>query len=193
MTFIKGLFNKKKAEPAKSSEAEKPAAPAKAEVKPAETKKPAAPAKAEAKATEVEPTPAPEAKSKGVLGGLFSSKKSTPEPESEAEPRWTYQPTEDANSYFLDADSSKSFGNIDYMRTAKTVKKTFPKMGGSAEGAEVVEVTSSLSKTEGISGSFTPGPKEAAPEIKPSKDSSDRNRRDTGMDMFRKMAKDIKK
>ncbi len=191
MTFIKGLFNKKKAEPSKSEE---PAAPAKAEVK-AETKKPAAPAKAEAKAAEAEPTSVPEAKGKGLLGGLFNSKKSdpTPEPEAEAEPKWTYQPTEDANSYFLDADSAKTFGNIDYMRTTKTIKKTFPRFGGRAEGAEVVEVTSSLNKTEGTAGSFGQAPKEPAPEIKPTKESSDRNRRDTSMDMFRNMAKGMKK
>jgi hypothetical protein len=189
MTFIKGLFNKKKAEPAKSEEAP---APAKTEAK-VETKKPSAPAKVAAKAAEAEPEPATDAKSKGLLGGLFSSKKSDPAPEQEQEPKWTYQPTEDANSYFLDTDSAKTFGDIDYMRTAKTVRKTFPKMGGSAEGAEVVEVTSSLNKTGGITGASIPAPKAAAPEIKPSKESSDRNRRDTGMDMFRKMAKDIKR
>jgi hypothetical protein len=174
MTFIKGLFNKKKAEPAKSEE-------------------PAAPAKTEAKAAEAEPATDPEAKSKGLLGGLFSSKKSDPAPESEAEPKWTYQPKEDANSFFLDTDSAKTFGDIDYMRTAKTVKKTFPKVGGSAEGAEVIEVTSSLNKTEGMAGSFMQAPKEPTPEVKPSKDSSDRNRRDTSMDMFRNMAKGMKK
>lgn len=174
MTFIKGLFNKKKAEPAKSEE-------------------PTAPAKPEAKVAEAETTPVTEAKAKGGLGGLFSSKKSDPAPAPESEPRWTYQPTEDANSYFLDADSAKTFGNIDYMRTAKAIKKTFPKVGGSQEGAEVIEVTSSLDKTESMSGAFTPGPKEPAPEVKSSKDSSDRNRRDTSMDMFRNMAKGIKK
>jgi len=33
-------------------------------------------------------------------------------------------------AYFLDADSAKTFGNIDYMRQPKAVERTFPKVEG---------------------------------------------------------------
>jgi hypothetical protein len=101
------------------------------------------------------------------------------------------EPKEDANSFFLDADSAKTFGDIDYMRTAKAVRKTFPKTLGAKEGAELNESTSSMDKVEGGIGSISKAAK--APEIKPSQEGSDRRSRDTGMDMFRNMAKNIKR
>ncbi|NJL42469.1 MAG: hypothetical protein HC935_01820 [Pseudanabaena sp. SU_2_4] len=108
------------------------------------------------------------------------------------EPKRFVEPKEDANSFFLDADSAKTFGDIDYMRTAKAVRKTFPKVLGAKEGAELVEITSSMDKVEGSAGSM---PKASKPEteIKPSQESSDRRRQDTSMDMFRNMAKNIKR
>jgi hypothetical protein len=36
-------------------------------------------------------------------------------------------PKQKKESYFLDSDSAKTFGDIDYMRTSKTVKHKFPK------------------------------------------------------------------
>ena len=99
----------------------------------------------------------------------------------------------DANAYFLDADSSKSFGDIDYMRTARAVRKSFPKGFG-----ETTEVVSSINK------------KEAEEEKKAEAEKSETEKQkiepkaqfskpdgvasaSTNMDMFRKMAKDIRK
>jgi hypothetical protein len=142
--------------------------------------------KAEEKATET--NPAPEVKAKGGLGGLFGSRKNKPD-FAEPEPARYVAPEDDANSYFLDADSAKTFGDIDYMRTSKAVRKTFPKVLGAKEGAEMFESTSSVDKAD----SMPQVAKSETPEIKPSQESSDRRRRDTSMDMFRNMAKDIKR
>lgn len=163
--LLKGLFNKKKKVVA--TEPEKPAAAA----KPSESEKPAAAAKP-----------------------VKSEEKAAPPPKAPApEPRRYVAPQEDANSFFLDADSAKTFGNIDYMRTAKAVRKTFPKVLGAKEGAEIVEITSSLDKVEGSAGSIPQAPKSVTPEIIPSRETSDRRRQDTSMEMFRNMAKGIKK
>jgi hypothetical protein len=51
-----------------------------------------------------------------------------------------------------------------------------------------------MNKMEGNAASRARAAKSAeTPEIKPSKEVSDRRSRDTGMDMFRNMAKDIKR
>ncbi len=201
--LLKRLFNKKKkvtaaseksVTPSNSVESEKPVARA----KPAESPKPVAsakPAKAEAKAPETTPTQAPEAKSKrGGLGGFFASRKSKTNVEPTREPARYVEPKEDANSFFLDTDSAKTFGDIDYMRTSKGVRKTFPKTLGAQEGAEVFESTSSMGKMGGVADSRANAAKSSeTPEIKPSTEGSDRRSRDTSMDMFRNMAKDIKR
>jgi hypothetical protein len=188
--LLKGLFNKKKKVVA--TESEKPVA----STKPTESAKSVAPAKSaksEEKAQEPTPSPAPEVKAKGRLGGLFGSRKNSPDFEPAPEPTRYVAPKEDANSFFLDADSAKTFGDIDYMRTSKAVRKTFPKVLGAKEGAELIESTSSMDKVEGGAGSMSNASKSETPEIKPSKEVSDRRSRDMGMDMFRNMAKDIKR
>lgn len=184
--LIKALFNKKKKVAA--AESEKPVASA----KPSESEKlvaSAKPAKSAEKAPETTSSPAPEAKAKGGLGGLFGSRKNNADFAPAPEPARYVEPEEGANSYFLDADSAKTFGDIDYMRTSKAVRKTFPKVLGAKEGAELFESTSSVDNAD----SMAPAAKSETPEIKPSQESSDRRRRDTSMDMFRNMAKDIKR
>ncbi|MBD2178122.1 hypothetical protein H6F42_14475 [Pseudanabaena sp. FACHB-1998] len=95
------------------------------------------------------------------------------------------------SSYFLDQDSAKTFGNIDYMRTPKAVRKTFPTVNG-VEGAEIVEIISATEKIEGkeieVSNS-TSNPPAPQPTFEPKKNT----RVDSSMDIFLNMAKDIKK
>jgi hypothetical protein len=47
------------------------------------------------------------------------------------------------DAYFLSADESKTYGNIDYMRTVKTVRRTFVKTVGNPGGGEVISQVSS--------------------------------------------------
>ncbi len=118
----------------------------------------------------------------GFIRGLFSKKD---------------QPTNDAtetegNSYFLDADSAKTFGDIDYMRTPKAVKHTFPTLNG-VKGAEYVEIVSATDK-EVKNAEEAPSSPSISPKIE-SKFEPNRNnvRVDSSMDMFRNMAKEINK
>lgn len=103
--------------------------------------------------------------------------------------------------YFLDSDDAKTFGDIDYMRKSKTVKRTFPKIQGN-KGAKIVQEVSSLgkkvTKNDQFSssssnfksvGSSLAGDKEV--EIK--KTYTAPSSVDSNMNMFRNMAKKIKR
>ena len=96
------------------------------------------------------------------------------------------------SSYFLDQDSAKTFGDINYMKTPKAVRKTFPTVNG-VKGAEIVEVVSADQKKEGFESeviSSKPAETEVKPSFEPKKIDS---RIDSSMDIFLNMAKDIKK
>lgn len=96
------------------------------------------------------------------------------------------------SAYFLDQDSAKTFGNIDYMRTPKAVKKTFPTIRG-VKGAEIVEV---ISATEKVEGSESETKMTQSSEVTPQPTFEPRqinSRVDSSMDIFLNMAKDIKK
>jgi hypothetical protein len=117
----------------------------------------------------------------GFIRGLFGGKSK----KEESAP----QVKKDVNSFFLDNDSAKTFGDIDYMRTAKAVTKSFPNGLG-----EVTEVISSIDKKaveieEEKKAKTEDQIKPEAQFRKPDGISS----ASTNMDMFRKMAKEIKK
>lgn len=96
------------------------------------------------------------------------------------------------SSYFLDQDAAKTFGDIDYMRTPKAVKKTFPTVNG-VKGAEIVEIVSATEKTEGSELEVSSS-KSSESTPKPTFEPKLNNTRvDSSMDIFLNMAKDIKK
>jgi hypothetical protein len=106
-------------------------------------------------------------------------------------------------AFFLSADDAKSLGNIDYMRTAKTVKKTFPGMAG-REGFETVEIVSNQEKRsegEPVKPKFTSSTtatnngngNSANAAANGTTETNGRRSADSSMDMFRNMAKDIRK
>jgi hypothetical protein len=95
------------------------------------------------------------------------------------------------SAYYLDQDSAKTFGNIDYMRTPKGVRKTFPTVNG-VKGAEMNEIVTSTEKLKSSQAdavqnnvSETIAPSTFEPKVN--------TRVDSSMDMFLNMAKDIKK
>lgn len=102
--------------------------------------------------------------------------------------------------YFLDADQAKTFGNIDYMRTSKTVKRTFPKTAGNGGTFERVQTVSAMeaAKAAALKAAMDQAGTDAAKaaanpsEIKPGSE-ADRRRSDSSMDMFRNMARDMRK
>ena len=92
--------------------------------------------------------------------------------------------------FFLNPDDAKSLGDIDYMRTLRTVRKTFPNIVGDKK--EVVEVVEQISATEKViltEGKVVPTVQASEP---PPVDSS-RRQGDSSLDSFRKMARDLGK
>jgi hypothetical protein len=90
--------------------------------------------------------------------------------------------------YYLDADSAKTFGDVEYMRKRKKVRHTFP------TGAEVVEEISSVDKQE-LTEEVAPKSITSEPTFEPKKPASSASTEATSlnMDIFRKMAKDIRR
>ena len=99
-----------------------------------------------------------------------------------------------AESFFLDADDAKSLGDIDYMRTARKVKKSFPKT--SAWG-DAFETESEVSASTKLNGNGQQETKTSAEMFQvygePKADSTARRKASSELDMFRKMAKDVRK
>lgn len=128
------------------------------------------------------------------LFGLFGGKKNQD----------SSQPEKKKGAYFLDSDSAKTFGDIDYMRSSKVVKRTFPKTAGNKGEFEQVQSVSALGKmkVDGVSvNGATPASTNGSMNSTNSTPSTPKNdeevaqrrKTDTSMDMFRNMAKDMKK
>jgi hypothetical protein len=133
---------------------------------------------------------------KGFLGGQKKDEDAAvqlPKPQPEVR-----VPVEkDTLAYFLDTDSAQSMGNAEYMRTSRSVRRTFPKTRDQPETPEFIQEVSAMKQAvvtknqAAASGSTTQSSAQAAaPKADPS---ADRRRVDSSMDMFRNMAKDMKK
>jgi hypothetical protein len=96
-----------------------------------------------------------------------------------------------AESFFLEPDDAKSLGNIDYMRTARKVKKSFPTTKAWGAGFEEESSTSAMAKD---SANAQPT---VTPEVKISPETqqeiAQRRRGASDLDMFRNMAKDMRR
>ena len=95
-------------------------------------------------------------------------------------------------AFFLEPDDAKTFGDIDYMRTPNKIKHKFPKSKGNGGG---FEITKELNAME-IKGLNAPAaPATPAPSDVPAATTSTPRRKaaDSSMDMFRQMAKSIKR
>jgi hypothetical protein len=160
----------------------------------------------------------------GFIRGLFSRKDSD-------------QPEEPQGAFFLDDDSAKSMGDVEYMRSVKATRRTFPVSVDQPEHIEIIQSVSAMGKSvsdnrkgyvapqgaaqstanfsSGSATSFSspassgfgnssfgsssfasssaPAPA-AEPTVEPRVESAPRRKTaDGGMDMFRSMAKDIRK
>ncbi|MGB0563237.1 MAG: hypothetical protein ACPGVO_15750 [Spirulinaceae cyanobacterium] len=105
------------------------------------------------------------------------------------------------NDFFLEPDDAKTLGDIDYMRKANKVRRTFP--GNKTNGGrfEIVKEVNAMEERK-----MSDSPRAAQPTTSTSSfnNSSASNsapktevrrpsKGDTGMDMFRKMAKGMKR
>ena len=123
----------------------------------------------------------------GFIRGLFGQKNTQP---SVPQPRQT-------GAYFLDEDEAKTFGDIEYMRSSKVVKRTFARKKGQTEELESVRQISAMDMRE-LDEKGLPAPKSQPTNVaaaQPAVGSQPQRREantDTSMDMFRNMAKNIK-
>jgi hypothetical protein len=122
----------------------------------------------------------------GFIRGLFGNKKKQAPPPS------------DQGAFYLDADQAKSLGDIDYMRSTKTIKHTFAKKKGQTEELESIKSVSAMEasrlREDGTplqAATFEAAESAIQPEIEQVK--KQRSQTDNGLDMFRTMARDIKK
>jgi len=132
---------------------------------------------------------------------------------------------EEKEAFFLDNDESKSLGDIEYMRTPNTVRRTFAKRPGekdhkefiqnvTAMGREVDDVSADEFKPKerkrverqlineknyptfgggSVKSAGSVKPEELQAEVEKTKQAPVKSVGDSGMDMFRKMAKDMNK
>lgn len=102
----------------------------------------------------------------------------------------------DKEDYFLEQDDAQTFGNAEFMRREQSVKKTFPKMGG-GKAVTPPKITPKSSfdtpkSSAASNGSFsTPSSNNNGQTS--SSSPSERRKADSNMDMFRDMAKNMKK
>lgn len=100
---------------------------------------------------------------------------------------------EKQEAFFLEPDEAVSLGNVEFMRKPKTIKHTFPKTLSGPAG-ETIKAVSSVQevklKTDGSSNGSNLSPDPVSP---PSSVNDERRSSDNNLDMFRKMARDLKK
>lgn len=128
----------------------------------------------------------------GFIKKLFRSKSQDSEPSVDViKPA----PVERGNAYYLSTDEAQTFGNFEYMRSSKTVRHTFPKGKVGKDNAQVRVISSSAASS--LNGAIPPAP--LTPQaVNPANqsvnsDASARRRPDASLDMFRNMAREIKK
>jgi hypothetical protein len=157
----------------------------------------------------------------GFLSNLFGGKKANdaqakPKPEPKAKPEAKAKPepkpkapkveparaarVDNSNAYFLDTDNARTMGNADYMRTASTTRRTFPKTL-TGQQAAFEQTLSSIEIRKGQIGisaqpkqsSTTDSSTQGFSSAQPAKAETERRRPDRSMDAFRAMAKEIRK
>lgn len=125
----------------------------------------------------------------GFIRGLFGGKKEKQQPAPKA--------PKNERAFYLSDDDAQTFGDIDYMRTSKTVKRTFAKKKGMSEEMESVRQISAMQKMDldesGRPKSTSTQTSSGSPEAASEKPKVERRQADSNLDMFRNMARDIKK
>ncbi len=108
------------------------------------------------------------------------------------------------DAYFLSSDDSKTYGDIEYMRTSKTIRRTFVKTVGNPEGGETFNTVSSENQvkgnanqaktitSKGTSNSFAQSTQTSTSEESTSTPTPTYKPGDDGLDMFRNMAKQVR-
>ena len=116
----------------------------------------------------------------GAIGGLFSSKSQPQEAQPEV--------SQPGGAYFLQPDDAITFGNVEYMRSTTSTRRTFPKAKLGADNA-FVQSLSSIKKADLKAQAIA----EARLSTLSEQPKTERRRADSNLDMFRNMAREMKK
>ncbi len=96
-------------------------------------------------------------------------------------------------AFFLEPDDAKTFGDIEYMRTPNKVKHKFPKSKANGGGFEITKELNAM-EIKGLNAPAAPAaPAPTAADAPTANPSNPRRATDSTMDMFRQMAKSIKR
>ncbi|TVQ57118.1 MAG: hypothetical protein EA366_09115 [Spirulina sp. DLM2.Bin59] len=95
-------------------------------------------------------------------------------------------------AFFLEPDDAKTFGDIEYMRTPNKIKHKFPKSKANGGGFEITKELNAMEVKDfsAPAAPATPAPTAADPSAAAT---PRRKAADSSMDMFRQMAKSIKR
>ncbi|MDJ0599469.1 MAG: hypothetical protein QNJ37_11580 [Crocosphaera sp.] len=115
--------------------------------------------------------------------GLFSGRKA----KFVDEPDTTPTQPQKKEAFFLDNDSAKTLGDTEFMRKPITIRRTF------AKGGESVQEISSLEKKKVGSNNIVSDNKETGSSQQTTSAKTERRKADNSMDMFRDMARSMKK
>jgi hypothetical protein len=96
-------------------------------------------------------------------------------------------------AFFLEPDDAKTFGDIEYMRTPNKVTHKFPKSKGNGGGFEISTEINSMEKRDANQSQPKASTPEPAPSTPTVSETPRRTNSDSTMDMFRQMAKSIKR
>jgi hypothetical protein len=136
----------------------------------------------------------------GFIRGLFGSEKSQPVEAPAPTKKVERQPKEkESKAFFLEMNEARTYGDLEYMQASKKVKRTFPKTLDQPEEQEFVQEVSAMDRVvEGKAATASSAMPMAEPQQQTSTASSsdeavERRKTDTSMDMFRNMAKQIRK
>jgi hypothetical protein len=138
----------------------------------------------------------------GFIRGFFSKSKSneaeTPAPAPVERPKKekAARPPRASDAFFLDATEAQTYGNLEYMKAAKKIRRTFPKTLDNPEAKEYIQELSAMGRIVNGKAEIEIVPAtENTTTDSPTIEVQSTPRRSAGsdMDIFRKMAKDIRK
>lgn len=132
----------------------------------------------------------------GFIRGLFGGKKADQPSNAPTRPNAK-------GAYYLGADDAKSFGDIDYMRKSKTVRRTFARKKGQTGEVESIKQISALESTPfskngtfpstGTSTGSSSSGTTTTQNTNVAKTQTERRKPDSSMDTFRNMAREMRK
>jgi hypothetical protein len=144
----------------------------------------------------------------GFLSGFFGSNGKNKDEQAQAAPKKAAAQKE-SDAFFLDMTDARTLGDTEYMKASKTVRRTFPKTAGQPEEMELIQQVSAMDRiVEGkvestmvspiapmTDSDAKPAPQPTAPAAEKATEppTTERRKADSSMDMFRSMARDIKK